>query len=58
MTFKVGAPVVQVQPVALEGEVVERNFSESADQMQYHVRNKDGSVDRWFLESEITAVTV
>ena len=57
MTIKTGATVRQIQPAPLQGEVVERNFNEGSDQMQYLVKNADGSVDRWFLESEINEVT-
>lgn len=53
MTIKTGATVRQVQPAPMVGEVIERRFNDSADAMEYHVRNGDGSVDRWFLESEI-----
>lgn len=57
MAFKTGATVRQIQPSPAEGKVVERNFSETKEEMQYHVKSDDGSVDRWFFESEINEVT-
>ena len=57
MTVKTGATVRQIQPAPLQGEVIERRFNDSEDQMEYHVKNADGSVDRWFLESHIEAAS-
>ena len=57
MTIKTGAFVCQIQPAPLQGEIVERRFNESAEEMEYHVVSADGSVDRWFTESQIEDVT-
>ncbi|HNB43172.1 MAG TPA: hypothetical protein PLL72_03155 [Burkholderiaceae bacterium] len=58
MPIAKGARVRQVVPV-IEGEVIERRFSETHDQMEYHVvfPLPEGEVGaRWFLESQIAEV--
>lgn len=55
MPIKTGATVRQVVPT-ITGEVVERRFNESQDQMEYLVAyaGTDGEPgSRWFLESDL-----
>ena len=58
MPISKGSRVRQVAPV-IEGEVRERRFDESSEEMSYLVAFKgaDGEPhERWFLDSEITEV--
>lgn len=57
MAHKTGAIVRQIVSKPQEGEIVARRFSDTNEQMEYHVRSADGSVDRWFLESDIEHVS-
>lgn len=62
MPIKLGATVRQIQPAPIEGVVIERRFSESYDEMEYHVETArdadgDGARDRrWFLASQIAEI--
>jgi hypothetical protein len=54
MAISKGSTVRQVVPV-IEGDVKERRFNESADEMEYLVGYEvDGEAhERWFTESQI-----
>lgn len=59
MTYPKGAKVRQIVPV-IEGEVAERRFNETADEVEYLIgyATPEGEVhQRWFLGSQLTLVS-